>query len=111
MPENTSEFRVKSHFHVKTMAVDISSGWTYQISNDVKSQVIEPMQTVHIIPLLPLFASSFASAVPLVDQFRERMLDIRLELCNALRTERVRHRLPLPRMLSSIAGVEQTSLD
>ena len=69
------------------------------------------MQTVHFNPFSISFTNSITSAVPLLDQLRERVLDIRLELGDALRAKGVRDRLTLTSVLGAITGVEEASLD
>ena len=84
---------------------------TNQVTNDVKSQIVEPMQTVHINPLPLSFVGSIAPAVPLFDQLGERVLYIRLELGDAFHAKGMRHCLAFASVLGAIAGVEEASLD
>ena len=84
---------------------------TDQITNDVERQVIEPMQTVHLDPFAVSVSDRVTLAIPLLDQFCERVLDVGFELSDALRTEGVRDGFALSRVLGAVTRVEEASLD
>lgn len=69
------------------------------------------MQTIHIRVLLTCPCGTLRYPVPLFDQLLQIVCYVLLELADAFGAESVRDSLPLSCVLSSISGVEETSLD
>jgi hypothetical protein len=79
-----------------------------KISNDIESDVVEPVQAVHAVEAA---ASLLAELVPLGGEHLEVVVHVLLKLTNALGTESVRDSLALASVLSTISGVEETTLN
>jgi hypothetical protein len=80
-----------------------------QVRDDVKSEKIEPVETVNASVAIALFVAS--DAIPLLDKDFKILSDIRLKLENRLGSKSMRNNLSLARVFSSVACVEKTATD
>lgn len=81
-----------------------------QVSNNVESQVVEPVERIHMIPF-SLLLSALRPSIPLLLQLFKVMMNILLKLQHTLGRKGVRYRLSLSRMFRTIPRVEQTTPD
>lgn len=79
-----------------------------QIANDVESQVVEPVECIHLIPATLL---GIRALVPLLLQLLKVVVDVLLELADRFRREGVRDSLALAGVLGAVAGVEEATAD
>lgn len=84
-------------------------GNTYEISNDVERQEVEPFQTLDLHVFSSILGRCGDFGIPLFDQLSQIVLDVWFELGDALGAESMRDRLALPCMLGPIARVEEAS--
>ena len=82
-----------------------------QVTNDIKSQVVEPVQSVDRSETRLGVALEVTDAVPLLDEYLSIDVDILLELADGLGAEGMRDRLALAGVFFTVPGVEQTTTD
>ena len=84
---------------------------THQIPNDIKRQIVEPMQTVHVRPRLTCTRGRIRYPIPLLDQLLQIVRHVLLELADALYAKGMRDGLSLASVFGTITGIEEAALD
>jgi hypothetical protein len=82
-----------------------------QIPNDIKGQIIEPVQGVDAGVAGLGVLLGFADVIPARDEQVEVSVDVLLELADGFRAEGVADDLALAGVFGAIAGVEEAALD
>ena len=84
---------------------------TYQVANNIKSQIIEPMQRIDFCVFLAAFDSSGGDTIPLFDELLQVVGHVLLELRDGLGAECMGDGFALAGVFGAIAGVEEAAVD
>ena len=82
-----------------------------QVTNDIESQVVEPVQSVDRSETRLGVALEFTDAVPLLDEDLSIDVNVLLELADGFGAEGVRDGLSLAGVFFTVPGVEETTTD
>ena len=83
----------------------------YQISNYIKGEVVEPLQTIYLRKFFPRLGRGVRNSIPLFDELFEVVLRVRFKLGDAFRTKGMGDHLSFSRVLCSITGIKKAALD
>jgi hypothetical protein len=100
--------RLSDFSKVSSLFEHAKGGAESQVANDVKGEVIEPVQRVHLVPTSLLRGGA---RVPLLLQLFKVVVDVLLELADRLCRKGVRDGLALTCVLGAIARVEEAAAD